>query len=228
MTLPISGLVQGFGFLVMVFLSYRFLKQGRKEKYTIGLAFGYGFLLFALSRIFLSIPSLFFLKDHTTWVIFEIIERTFLVAGITLVGYSVYSLIFPKNAKKISIVFALISVIIIIGFMIAPPNYYVTESGILAWKNPPIFASVLNFLLLMIISIPGIIVFSKNAISTDIKKVKIRSLVMALALAWATIPALFDFFIIPFFKIAPIFSEIGYFVFFFLIFLTTLFGRTSD
>lgn len=163
------------------------------------------FFISFFKQNFLGIPSFFFLQDYRIWVIFEIIERAFLLFGLIFLGYSVYSLIVLEHVKKIIIFFVLISITILMGFIINPPTYFITENGILGWENSPIIASFLNFLFLLMVTIPGTIVFFKNALSAKIKRVKIRGFVMSLTFVWSTMPSVLDFLFVPFFKANPLF-----------------------
>jgi hypothetical protein len=218
MILPISGLIHIFGFFVTFFLSYKFLKIGKEEDNRVAKFFGYSMLLLSLGRIFLGIPALFFLQDYHTWIIFELIERTFLVSTLSVLGYIVYLIKFPKHIKIIVFFLVLISLIIVVGFAISPPVYHVTEQGFLRWKNPPLIPSLLNFLFLLGVTIPAIIMFFREAGSAKVKKTKITSISMALMLILFLIPAFIDFFSEPFSNILkPIFSDISYFLAYFLI-----------
>jgi hypothetical protein len=227
MILPISGIIHTFGFLVMFFLAYRFLRYGKSENNVIGKFFGYGFFFVALSRFFLGFPSLFFLKDYNTWAIFESIERFFLLIGVIILGYIIYYVMFPKYTKKFTIFFVLISIIIMVGFIINPPTTFVNNNGILIWENPPIFPSVLNFLLITLVLIPGIIVFYKEARSADVKKAKIRAIGITSAMAIVFIPGLLDFFVLPAFKVNPFYSEITYFLFYLILAMVIVFTYSA-
>lgn len=215
--LPISGIIHVFGFFIMFFLAVRFLRYGRSKDNIIGKFFGYGFFFIALSRFFLGFPSLFFLKNQDTWIIFELIERFFLLVGLVILGYIIYFVKFPKFVKKITIFFIFVSIIIMTGFIINPPTTFVSESGVLIWENPPLLASILNFLMIVSILIPGIVVSFKEAQSAEVKKVKIRAIGMASAMAIVFIPGFLDFFILPVFKLNPLYSEFTYFIFYLIL-----------
>ncbi|MDD5551775.1 MAG: hypothetical protein PHI88_01250 [Candidatus Pacebacteria bacterium] len=215
--LPISGIIHIFGFFVMFFLAFRFLRYGESKDNIIGKFFGYGFFFIALSRFFLGFPSLFFLKNQNAWIIFELIERFFLLLGLVILGYIIYFVKFPKYVKKITIFFIFISIVVMVGFIINPPTTFVSEKGVLIWENPPLVASILNFLMIVSILIPGIIVFFKEARSAEVKKVKIRAIGMASAMAIVFIPGFLDFFILPAFKLNPLYSEFTYFIFYLIL-----------
>ncbi len=228
MILPISGIIQLFGFLVMFFLGYRFLKYGKKDKNQIAEFFGYSFLLISGSRFFLAIPALIFLKDPNLWLIFEIIQRSFLVVGTSVLGYLVYQIKFPNQSKEILLFFVFFSIFIVLGFVLTPPKYFFTNQGILIWNDVPMVPSVLNFLHVLIVIIPAVAMFFKEARLTKIKKVKVRSIVMGLAIIWSVIPGILDFFLVPYLKLNPLLSEVNYLFFFVLLLATVLLSRLFE
>jgi hypothetical protein len=74
--------------------------------------------------------------------------------------------------------------------------------------------------MLLAITIPGAIVFFRQAKSTKEKRVKIRSNGIAFAFIWITVPALYDFFIDPLPNTNPAISDITFTVFFIILLVT--------
>lgn len=225
MTFPISGFVQFFGFVALLSFATRAFFAASKEKNKEGLFLAFGFLFLSLSRLLLAFPFLLFLKNQSFWYLFEISERFFLLLGFSFIGYEVfYSTRLKKHIRKIIFLFLFICLIIMIDFAFSPPFYFFRENGILDWKNPPLLASILNFLFILTISVSGIVIFLRNFLHANSKKVKTRSLILSLVFLWSIFPAIFDFFAVPIFHLTPLISEINYFVCYFLILVTLISG----
>lgn len=224
MTFPISGSIHIFGFFSLLFLSWRFLKYAKKENNIIAKFFGYAFISFALSRFFLGLPALFMIREQNIWIIFEIIERAFLLLCVVLLGYIIYFIKFPKHAKKITVFFVLFSFIILLGFIFNPPVFSLTESGILSW-SPPLLPSILNFFLIMPITILGSIIFFREAVLASSKEIKRKSLGLGLTMLWSIIIGILDIFLA---NLNPLYSEINYLIFYSILPIILLFSYFSS
>jgi len=225
MVLPVSGIVHLFGFFVILLFGLRSLFIAKKENIKIALFFGIGFVLLALGRLFLATPALLFLEDKVIWFWCEIIQRSSLVIGFAFLGYAIFLGTFlKKHVNKIFVFLLLISFIIIIGFFLNPPHYFIRENGVLDWENIPVVFAFLNFIYILILCIFAIFIFLKEAYLARDKKIKVRSLILALVFFWVILPALFDFIVVPFLKVNPIVSEINYFICYFLILMSVVIG----
>lgn len=218
MAFPISGSIHFFGFLVFLFLGVRFLDVYRKEKNKIAKFFGLTLLFVGLSRLFISLSALPPTKGQSLLVIFELTERIFVLIGTVLLGYMIYFIKFPKHAKKIAAIFSLIALIVFLGFFLNPPKLSINESGVFTW-TPPLIPSILNFLLILVIMVPGIILFFKEAKIAESKKARIRALGLGLAMLWIIIPGVLDFF---FASLNPLYSEISYLIFYLILAVTLI------
>lgn len=225
MVFPISGAVHFFGFFALLSFAIKSFLLAKKELNKIALFFGIGFCLISLSRLFLAIPSLMFLEKQKLWFVFEMIERSFLVIGFSFLGYAIFlPTRLKRHINKIFVLFILISIIIVLGFYFHPPEYFIEKNGILNWRNVPFVFVIINFIFVLFISGCAIFLFLREFYRSNSKKVKARSLVIALVFVWAILPAILDFFVVPLFNIAPIVSEINYFICYFLILLTIIIG----
>lgn len=229
MIFPVSGAVQLFGFFTLLIFAIRCFLLSRKEINKISLFFGIGFLLLSLSRLFLAIPCLVFLENKKWWFIFELLERSFLVGGFSFLGYGIFlPTKLGKYINKIFLIFILVSISIIIGFYLRPPEFFIRENGVLDWKNIPFFPAIINFVFIFFLSISAVFLFIREFYLAVSNKVKARSLTMALVFLWAILPAIFDFFAIPLLNINPLISEINYFICYFLILLTVIIGHLFE
>lgn len=225
MIFPISGVVQFFGFIVILFFGVRAIIISREDKESSIFFLGIGCLLVALSRLFLAIPCLIFLEAQNWWFWFEIIERSFLVFGFSLIGYGVFSATWLKNhINKILFFLIIISIIIISDFFINPPHYFLDENGVLFWKDFPVFSSLLHSLFNFFISISVIIVFLRDFFYAKSRKAKARLIIIPLIFFFTILSSIFDFFIVPSFNLDPLISEINYIICYFLILISIIIG----
>lgn len=221
MTIPITGIVFLFGAIVYIFSSHKFYQCWKRENNYIAKLFAYAFFLLGLHWFLNVIPCLMFIGDQALiWRIIDPARIFFLFTGITILGYTMSYIRFPKYKWLAVILLSTITITAIWLFIISPPTYFYIN-GSLGWEIEPIIG-IISFLPIALTVVPMGIVFFQEARRAEDKRVKIRAFGLGLAMCWGIFPSIMDFILGNFFKIPPLYSDLSYLGCFLFLFITIL------
>ncbi len=204
---PVTGTIQLFIFLILIYLAYRFYRVHVSEKNFIAKFFCLIFILFGLVFLFLGLPSFFLTENQSIWKIVVILTcfLQFLSAGV--MGYIIIYLSLPRISPKWGYLLSLVEIPLVLPSIIYPSFYFFEAHGVANLEINPM-AGILRYIGILILTIPAGIVFLRQAASTEDKRIKIRAFGLGAGFLGFTAVYLSDFILANIFKLDNIISDL--------------------
>jgi len=227
MTIPTTGLISLFGVFVYFYLSIKFYRCYKEEDNRIAKFFSYGFFLIGLNYVVETAPILFFIDDLGVWRILAPFYVCFMTSGWVLIAYAVFSSVLPSYSKAIGVFFSCIVLLSVFPFLFYTPKYFYVN-GVLDWSFEsiphvaPFFFVPFVFTPLILSSM--IIIFFLKAKNAQNRKVKIRSLGLAIAMFFMLLGMFVDLILITVGDVHPVYSDLNYLVVFTILAFTLIFS----
>jgi len=212
-------------FLALGFLTYRLFQYWKRERDLLSKLFLSFAALFSLFALIMTIGGLFLANNQT--VLAGIINASAFIQALAFAAIA-YFIIYVKF-PKISPWWGFIPILIlglVAAVLTATTSFYpfLEESGAINWGVPSAIdtVSILRFFLFFITFLPGVIIFFQQFKTSEDTYVKRKALGIALSLVFVILVTLLDFLLVNFFKLDPIWRDIGFIVIGITLFITLL------
>jgi len=204
---PVTGTIQLFIFLILIYLAYRFYRVSLSEKNFISKFFSLVFILFGLIFFILGLPAIFLIENQSIWkiVVISTCLLQFLSAGV--IGYIIFYLSFPRISPKWGYLLSLVEIPLVLPSIIYPSFYSFGSYGVANLEIDPL-AGALRYVGILIFIIPAGIVFLRQAVSAKDKRIRIRAFGLGASFLGFTAVYLSDFILVNIFKLNSIIGDL--------------------
>jgi len=219
MIIPTTGIVFLIGAAVYFYLSDRFYRFYKKETNNTAKWFSFAMFFQGLYFLLEGFTSLFLIDSTEIWSIVDPLRIGSLALAYLMMICAVVRVVFPKFLPLFIFAYLILGAYAISVFVNHPPVMFYT-GGTLNWEIEPQISAVLIFLLLL--NIPFVVFFLKEAKKAKDRKSKIRALGLGLMFFLWIVSGLIDALLITYFELSPIYSDLNYLITFLVIGITLI------
>lgn len=222
-TIPLTGINFLIGSVIYFYLARRFYKCHKSEQNQVAKFFSWSFLLLGLNYLIVACPCLFLIDSAKVWRFIDPFRILFMFSGFFLMIYTVVYLTSKRYLPLITVILAIVAVSFSLLAFLNPPSYFFVD-GILDWElgsrlTGQLTGALYSVFILMVM-LPVMVFFFRQARRVESKQVKIRSIGLGLFMLWSILGGLTDMFLITTMGLHPIFSELNYFIVFIILLFT--------